>query len=98
VTAETLAKSVREILENPSRLQTMSAAAKKLAPENASARVADVIENAVLEKQRAQQKQKSSASASSDSSHKSSDTFSSNQNDQNGQTNGARNLNPNAIF
>ena len=98
VTAETLAKSVREILENPSRLQTMSAAAKKLAPENASARVADVIENAVLEKQRAQQKQKSSAPVSKDSSEKSSDTFSSNQNDQNGQTNGARNLNPNAIF
>lgn len=47
VTPETLAEKVRSLIADPARLETMSERSRALAPENAAARVADVIENTV---------------------------------------------------
>jgi UDP-N-acetylglucosamine--N-acetylmuramyl-(pentapeptide) pyrophosphoryl-undecaprenol N-acetylglucosamine transferase len=50
VNAETLAHKVRWLLESPERLQGIAARSRELAPENAAARVADVVEQFVRER------------------------------------------------
>jgi UDP-N-acetylglucosamine--N-acetylmuramyl-(pentapeptide) pyrophosphoryl-undecaprenol N-acetylglucosamine transferase len=51
VTADALARKIRCVFESPERLRGLAERSRELAPENAAERVADVIENAVREKQ-----------------------------------------------
>ncbi len=47
ITPEFLAEKIRWMLDQPARLQTMSERVRRLAPDDAAARVVDVIEHAV---------------------------------------------------
>lgn len=53
VNADSLAHKMRWLLESPERLHGIAARSRELAPENAAARVADVVERFVREKETA---------------------------------------------